>query len=571
MAKAPGHAGRGPLWDTQAGKSGHIEAELCHPTPDKGVNIREVQRLLGHKGLETTTVCFHVIKNLQRFLLSPLGTLGLGLEGEKSDVGFLPKAAAFRILAPKAARSLEGHLAPKAPLAYNILMDGEGPRGEQTAKQALDPIAKEPVRYSQGELARFFVPLALQAASQSLTYPLVAMVASRGEAGPLGLAGLAQSNLVMFFLAMVGAGIPTAGMVFGKNREGWRSFAKMNLLMGLSVAAFQAVLCLPPLAHLLFGELIGLPPSIEAPASQTLFGTVLLQFLFFLRNPYQTALLLARASGKASIATMGRILLTGLMTLLFTLTGWVGVSAAVVCLTLPVGLEVVCSILLARPYIKSLPRGSVEPPSLGQLLRFVLPLSAGGVVLALSGPTLGAFIARAGEPERTLPVYYLAMGLASPMAFSASRIQSLVLAFPPLKGKMNEEVRKFCLKAGAILGVIPLLFLLPPLAEAYYVFLQKLPMGDLSILRVTAVALSALPLCVALRSYKEGLAAWTKRPVSVLVGQISHLCTLCFVSAMALYLGVPGHLMGPMGLVAGNLAASRAIGFMLKRRENPAP
>lgn len=395
-------------------------------------------------------------------------------------------------------------------------------------------------------------------------------MASRGEAGPLGLAGLAQSNLVMFFLSMVGAGIPTAGMVFGRNREGWGSFAKMNLLMGLGVATLQAILCLPALSHLLFGKLIGLPPSIEEPASQSLLGTVLLQFLFFLRNPYQTALLVARASGKASVATMGRILLTGLMTLGFTLAGWVGVGAAIVCLSLPVGLEVLCSVLLARPYVKLLPKGPGKAPSLGELFGFVLPLSAGGVVLALSGPILGAFIARAGEPERTLPVYYLAMGLASPMAFSASRIQSMVLAFSPVKEEIGNTLQRFSWKAGVFLGVIPLLFLAPPLAETYYVFLQKLPMGDLSMLRVTALALAALPLCVAVRSYKEGLAAWKKRPVAVLVGQVSHVCTLCLVSALALYFGVPGHLMGPMGLVAGNMAAGRAISLMLKREENAA-
>jgi hypothetical protein len=51
-------------------------------------------------------------------------------------------------------------------------------------------------------LARFFVPLAIQAASQALSYPLVAIVAARGAGGPLNLAGLAQANTVMFFLGM---------------------------------------------------------------------------------------------------------------------------------------------------------------------------------------------------------------------------------------------------------------------------------------------------------------------------------------------------------------------------------
>jgi hypothetical protein len=450
-------------------------------------------------------------------------------------------------------------------LSYNTLMSGKSPSGAQSPKQALEPTTERPVSYSQGDLARFFVPLALQAASQSFTYPLVAMVASRGEAGPLGLAGLAQSNLVMFFLAMVGAGIPTAGMVYGREAQGWACFARMNLLMGLGVAGIQALLCVPPLSHLLFGRLIGLPPSIEVPASQTLLGTVILQFLFFLRNPYQVALLVARASGKASVATVGRIGLTAIMTLGFTLAGWVGVGPAVVCLTVPVGLEVVASMALARPYLRSLPHGSGDPPSLGQLLRFVLPLSAGGVVLALSGPILGAFMARAPEPERTLPVYYLAMGLASPMAFSASRIQSVVLAFPPRAGR-GEEVLRFALKAGSVLGVIPLLFLVPPVAEAYYVFLQKLPQADLPLLMATATALTVLPPCVAVRSQREGMAAWHRRPLIVLTGQMTHVFALLAASALALHVGLPGHLIGPLGLVSGNLAAGWAISAMLHWR-----
>jgi len=190
-------------------------------------------------------------------------------------------------------------------------------------------------------LTRFFAPLAIQAMSQSLCYPLVAMVASRGPGGPLNLAGLAQSNTVMFFLGMIGINLVTSGMVHAKTREGYQNFYRVSLSIGLTVSSIQALLCIPALAHLLFSQIIGLPPSIETPARVTLLVSIPLQFLFFSRVPYFVVMYNGRATGKASLATIGRIILTALLSPLFCTIGLVGPLWAVICLTLPVALEVV--------------------------------------------------------------------------------------------------------------------------------------------------------------------------------------------------------------------------------------
>jgi len=448
------------------------------------------------------------------------------------------------------------------PSMYGV-EDTEGQRakeGRGFPKEA----CQESVPPSTKVLLKFFIPLALQATSQSLTYPLVAIVASRGEAGPAGLAGLAQSNMVMFLLSMLGAGIPSAGMVFGRTREGWKAFFRMNAAWGLIVSGLQGLLSIPPISSALFGGLIGLPPTIESAAKTSLAGTILLQFLFFLRNPYQVALLVARESGKASAATLVRIALTGLLTVVFCLAGWVGIGPAVICLTLPVLVEVWASATLARPYIQKLAGGDHPVPRISQMVRFVMPLSAGGLILALSGPLLGAFMARAPEPERTLPVYYLAMGLTSPMAFSASRIQSVVLAFAP-QGLVSRQLSSFALKVGVGLGMVPLFFILPPLAEIYYVSLQKLPAADLPRLRVTALVLAAVPIFVALRSEREGMAAWARRPGRVLLGQVAHLCALVSLCLVALWLGLPGHVIGPIGLISGNICSGFTIQWLLSK------
>ena len=45
-----------------------------------GVNIREVQSLLGHKNLETTMIYTHVLRNMSNAPKSPLDTLYAGAE-----------------------------------------------------------------------------------------------------------------------------------------------------------------------------------------------------------------------------------------------------------------------------------------------------------------------------------------------------------------------------------------------------------------------------------------------------------------------------------------------------------
>jgi hypothetical protein len=399
------------------------------------------------------------------------------------------------------------------------------------------------------------------------------MVASRGEGGPLNLAGLAQSNTLMFLLGTMGFGLIATGMVFGKDREGFSRFRSVTLLLALAVVVIQLLLCIPGPARFLFETLIGLPPSIAQPAHITLLASAPLQFLFFLRIPYQVSMYNGLAAGRASVATLMRIVITALLSPLFVYMGAVGPIWAVVCLTLPVGLEVIASAILAAPFIKALHSSGAAPPTRKELLLFNLPLSVGGYLLSLSGILLGAFIARAAFPERMLPAYYLALGLATPVAFGATRLQEVVLTFHPKQGK-DPRIFYFALAAGTVMGLLPLIFILPGLAEVYYVGLQNLAPADLPIVRITALGLVVFPLCVALRAQGEGLAALARKPMTVISGQAVFLTTVMTTAGLTLWLGVPGNLIGTAGLSLGNLASTATLRLLLnrfRRRHLPVP
>jgi len=413
------------------------------------------------------------------------------------------------------------------------------------------------------------LPLAIQAASQALSYPLVAMVASRGPGGPLNLAGLAQSNTVMFFLGMFAISSVTTGMVYAKTREGYLKFRLMIRATGLAVIGIQAVLCIPAAAHLVFGRLIGLPASIEQPAHLTLIASLPLQFLFFYRIPYFVVMYVGRATTTASMATIARIILTAMLSPLFCYLELVGPVWAVVCLTLPVALEALISGLFAAPFIRSLEPCREKPPSVKEIFIFNIPLSVGGYFLVASAIILAAFIARAPDPDRVLPIYYLALGLANPMSFAATRLQAVVIAFPP-QFLQERRTFRFCLAAGFLLGMLPMIFILPGPAEFYYVKLQKLNPADLDLVRMTAVSLVFFPLSVAIRAQSEGLAAWLKKPTTVLAGHGIFLLTIIVAGFTLLMLGTPGQLIGAVGLTLGSLASSATMRLLLMRAKERA-
>lgn len=418
-------------------------------------------------------------------------------------------------------------------------------------------------------LTAYFIPLALQAASQSLSYPLVAMVASHGPGGALALAGVAQSNIIMFLVATLGAGVVTAGLVFGKTKGGFTRFCAINNILSLAMVVVQALICIPFVGHLVFGTLLGLPPTIQAPAMEAFPLTVLLNVLFNARNPYQVLLYNNGAPGRASTATFVRIGVTLALSPLFCSWGLVGARWAMVCQTIPVALEVLVSWWYSRPFAARLAEDVTPPPTIGRLLAFTMPLSLGGFLMTLSSMILGGVIARSGSPEHVLPAFYLAIGIANPAAYAASRVQNVIIAFPP-RSNDDKQVFHFSLAAGALFSFVPLLFILPGIADWYYVSVQKLPAADLPLVTTTALLLVGFPFTVALRCHREGLAALDHRTPTILAGDFAYIAALAVCSSASLALGIPGNIIGPLVIACSNLASYGILVLLLRERRTEA-
>lgn len=401
--------------------------------------------------------------------------------------------------------------------------------------------------YSPVRAVRFYIPLVIQAVSQSFTYPLVATVVSHGKGGVADFGAFAQGQAVFFLINALGSGLITTGMVYGRTRIGFARFKRLTLLLMVGIAGIQLLLSLPPLDGIVFDRLLALPPGIRMIARDSLLYCIPAAILFLIRNPYQAILYNARASGVASAATLGRIGITLALSTLFVRLGIVGHIAGIVAFTVPIVGECVASYLLARPYMRALPQGDRHAATVREQLLFCIPLSFGGVLLALSGFMVAAFISRAADPVRMLPIHYVAMGIVNPVCFAAIRMQAVVLSFPPVHQRDSRTFRFACFAGLALAGVL-LLGQIPAVARAYFGVVQNLPPADIPLAKKVMLTACLLPVLQALRGHAEGLAAWRKRPNAILAGQSIYLGSLVCTLFFSLTLGLPGYLMGVLAI-----------------------
>ena len=70
-------------------------------------------------------------------------------------------------------------------------------------------------------MTRFYVPLVLQAFSQSFVYPLAAGIVTHGAHGVNALTAFNQGLLIAFTIGAIGGGLITTGMLFAKTWLGY--------------------------------------------------------------------------------------------------------------------------------------------------------------------------------------------------------------------------------------------------------------------------------------------------------------------------------------------------------------
>lgn len=418
------------------------------------------------------------------------------------------------------------------------------------------------VQFGIGRVTRFYVPLLLQAFSQSLTYPLVAGIVTHSPFGVNALTAFSQGQMIMFMIGAVGGGLVMTGMVFGTNRCGYLNFRRLNGILMVALLLLQCIPALPPLNRLVFEGFFALPPDLADLARWTLLLGVVMNGSFFLRNVPMVVLFNNLQSGKANTATFIRILLTMACAAVFPRIGLVGAYWGLLALTLGCIVEYIITWLYARPYVRTLLSEEGADAAVGDSVatqfRFTLPLSLGGFLLMVSPLIVAAFVGRTENAADMLAIHYVTLGVANPVAYAALRMQAVAIEFPP-EYKGDHRLLWFALAAGAVLGVIPFLFSLPHLGGWYFGSYQNVPPRILGTARLAVGIYSFICLIQVVRGRVEGLAAIRKRPDAVMAGQIGYTVALLTTLAALRPFGIAGWAMAVTAIFVAPAFAATSV------------
>ena len=432
-------------------------------------------------------------------------------------------------------------------------------------------------RFGVGRVTRFYIPLLLQAFSQSISYPLVGSIVTHGPLGVDALTGFAQGMAVMFMIGLLGGGLIMTGMVHAHDWSGYRAFRRLNLYSMLVLLALQCVPAFEPIAGLLFRGALNLPPELAEIARWTLIGGLVMNGGFFLRNVPLVVLFNNLESAKANNATFVRIGVTLACSVAFPRLGLVGPWWGLTAMSLGVLTEWVLTWHYARPYVRALAdakgglpwrrgRGDADILAarrrwllvMGQL-RFMIPLSFGSFVLAISPLAMAGFVGRAAfEPQVMLAIHYVTIGVANPVGFAALRMQAVAIAFPP-EHEGDRRMLAYAIGAGAVLGAMLLVFSLPFISDWYFGSYQNVKPEHLGYARSAIACYCGWAVLQAVRARIEGIAAIRKRPSAVMVGQVTYLLALTAALWTMLQFDVLGWKMAVFGIYTATFATIIAV------------
>jgi progressive ankylosis protein len=256
------------------------------------------------------------------------------------SVGVCAEAGAARVMAAGAVRTLLADgISPRrpggAPAAEGGAEAGAGAEGvaslEAVPARPLDADSGDPAPVrSHGEIARFYVPLALTSLIGLSVHPMLTFFMGRATAPVESLAVFPVIHALSFIFRAPGFSFQEVVVALvGRRLEHVRKLATFGAGLALAASGGLALVAFTPLAAVWFETVSGLPPELSTLAVTPTRILVLLPAVAVLLAYQHGLLVQARTTRAITVATALELAAIGVLFTLFGWRlGWLGVTAA---------------------------------------------------------------------------------------------------------------------------------------------------------------------------------------------------------------------------------------------------
>ena len=200
------------------------------------------------------------------------------------------------------------------------------------------------------------------------------------------------------------------------------------------------------------------------------------------------------------------------------------------------------------------------------------PLAASWLFMSIEQPLVGALVARLPDPTVQLAALG---GVVFPLAWLIEAPIMMLLTASTALSKSRESYRliyRFMMASSLVLTVLHALLAFTPLYDLLVVRTFNPPAEVIEPARWGLMVMVPFTWSIAYRRFHQGLLIRSGRSLSVSIGTVVRLVAIALGCGVGLLLGVPGIVVGTLGVVSGVLAEAAFIGLRVRevRRALPA-
>jgi len=310
------------------------------------------------------------------------------------------------------------------------------------------------------EITGFFVPLALTSNLMMISHSIIHSAMARWDDATVSLAAY---NVVFTFHMVLASPTVIASstmLAFLHDSRALRGLLRFHGLIMVAPILAMVLVAATPLGDWVFGVLLGASPAVTAQARQAAWVFVVLHPFIALRSVGHTLFMLHRRTIAITLGTAIR--LGSLAVFVFGVAHLIGGAVAgAISLVGAIGVEMVVMLILARRYLRELPRVATGSASQREMWGFAWPLMISQVTEGSLAFVINAFIGRLAQPDLALAAFGVVRGLAmlllSPLRNLSQTAQALA------RGPLEERVmlRFTWIVIGVTTALIALMFWTP--------------------------------------------------------------------------------------------------------------